>query len=191
MSQALIAPAYAEITRAYRHFRLLNGSLEALEFVLDPAVTGASLGTWLATPANHTAFLQLVAAPQGFIAIAASSTAMAAVFAQPAARVAIYDSDTAWGAVVVSAAVKAYMLSLASTSSTAGESHVQVNATRRSVLLQQKISNRVYSSFAGAMADTYATTSEAYIDRYVRVTGLSHRSSSVTTTSSITWLSME
>lgn len=60
MSDSLIAPSYAEIARMHRHFRLLNGSPEALEFLLSPDITGPALETWLQAPANFAAFAALV-----------------------------------------------------------------------------------------------------------------------------------
>ena len=82
MSESLIAPSYAEIARLHRHFRLLNGSPEALEYLLNtPGLTGEQLETWLQTPTNLVAFQQLVSSPSGVSAVAISSTAMAAILA--------------------------------------------------------------------------------------------------------------
>lgn len=50
MSDLLIAPAYAEIAALKRHFQLLNGSPEMLEFLMSPGVTGSGLQTLLSSP---------------------------------------------------------------------------------------------------------------------------------------------
>ena len=258
MSDLLIAPAYAEIAALKRHFQLLNGSPEALQYLLvsTPTPTGAQLETWLTTPANLTAFQQLVSSPAGAAAVAASSTAMAAVAASSTAmnavaasstamaaviasstamnavaasstamaaviasstamnavaasstamnavaasstamaavaasstamaavlnsataRKAVYDSDTAWNAIAGSATAKAALLASSVEHSTNSTSHVYPpgsGAGVRAALLQQRCNG--YYSNAGANADTYSTTSTSYIDRYVRVTGLTHR----------------
>ncbi len=101
MSTALIAPTYAEIVRAYKHFELLNGSPVALQYLLasTPTPTGAELETWLQTPENLTAFEQLISAPNGTAAVAASSTAMAAVAASSTAMAAVFNSAVAKGAI--------------------------------------------------------------------------------------------
>ena len=200
MSDLLIAPAYAEIAALKRHFQLLNGSPEALQYLLasTPTPTGAQLETWLATPANLTAFQQLVSSPAGaaavvsssfaMAAVAASSTAMAAVMASSTAmnavlnstvaRSAVYDRDTAWNAVVASATAKAALLASSTEHQTKSPSHVYPTGSDyavRVVLLQQRRDGGGTTSYAGANADTYSTTSTNYIDRYVRVTGLTHR----------------
>ena len=203
MSDLLIAPAYAEIAALKRHFQLLNGSPEALQYLLasTPTPTGAQLQAWLATPANLTAFQQLVSSPAGaaavaassfaMAAVAASSTAMAAVIASSTAMnavlnsatalVAVYDSNTAWNAVVVSATAKAALLARGTEHITSSSSHVYPpgsSAGVRVALLEQSRDGAI-TSYAGANADTYSTTSTSYIDRYVRVTGLTHRVSQI------------
>lgn len=200
MSDLLIAPTYAEIAALKRHFQLLNGSPEALQYLLTstPTPTGAQLQAWLATPANLTAFQQLVSSPAGaaavaassfaMAAVAASSTAMAAVIASSTAmnavlnsaeaRRAVYDRDTAWNAVVASATAKAALLARGTEHITSSPSHVYppgYSAGVRVALLQQSRDGGGITSYAGANADTYSTTSTSYIDRYVRVTGLTHR----------------
>ena len=227
MSDLLIAPAYAEIAALKRHFQLLNGSPEMLEFLMSPGVTGAGLQTLLASPVKLTQFQQFLDSPVGAVSLAASSTAMAAVAASntamsaviasstamaaviasstamaavaassaamtavaassatmtavlnsAVARSAVYDSDTAWNAVVASATAKTVLLARSVEHSTGSTSHVYPpgsGAGVRVALLQQRSGG---TSYAGASADTYTTTSSSYIDRYVRVTGLTHRSS--------------
>ena len=206
MSDLLIAPAYAEISALKRHFQLLNGSPEALQYLLasTPTPTGAQLQTWLATPANLTAFQQLISSPAGAIAVAASSTAMAAVAASSTAmtavlnsataRIAVYDSDTAWNAVVGSNTAKTVLLASSTEHSTGSISHVYPTGSSagvRAVLVQQKSSIAPKVSYAGANANTYSTSSTAYIDRYVRVTGLTHRISNIDTYSYINYIIMQ
>ena len=201
MSDLLIAPAYAEIAALKRHFQLLNGSPEALQYLLvsTPTPTGAQLESWLATPANLTAFQQLVSSPAGAAAVAASSTAMAAVAASSTAmtavaasstamaavlnsavaRRAVYDSNTAWNSVVSSATAKAALLASSAEHATTLLSHVYPTGSGvgvRAVLVQQRREGSTNTSYAGANADTYSNTSTNYVDRYVRVTGLTHRS---------------
>jgi hypothetical protein len=60
----------------------------------------------------------------------------------------------------------------------------------RTVLVQQKVANGG-QSMAGASADTYVTTSTSYIDRYVRVTSLTHRGSSAGSQSGIRFVVMQ
>lgn len=200
MSDLLIAPAYAEIAALKRHFQLLNGSPEALQYLLasTPTPTGAQLETWLATPANLTAFQQLVSSPAGAAAVAASSTAMAAVAASSTAmaaviasstamnavlnsataRSAVYDSNTAWNAVVDSATAKALLLARSTWHQTKESIHDYPTGSDlgvRVAFLQQSRGGATITSYAGANADTYSATSGTYIDRYVRVTGLTHR----------------
>ena len=167
MSDLLIAPAYAEIAALKRHFQLLNGSPEILEFLMSPGVTGAGLQTLLATPANLTAFQRLVSSPAG----------AAAVLNSAGARRAVYDSGTAWNSFVSNVTAKTLLLDISMEHSTKSGSHVRptdISSGVRAVLVQQKTSG-AYISHAGANADTYSTESSYYIDRYVRVTGLAHR----------------
>ncbi len=215
MSDLLIAPAYAEIAALKRHFQLLNGSPEALQYLLasTPTPTGEELQTWLTTAANLTAFQQLISSPAGAAAVAvnqtamaaviASSTAMAAVIASSTAlnavlnsataRKAVYDSDTAWNAIASSATAKSILLSKSVEHSTSSRNHnypINSGAGVRAVLVQQEATGG-YTSYAGANADTYSTSSTTYIDRYMRVTGLTHRSSSSYGTSYIKYIIME
>ena len=198
MSDLLIAPAYAEIAALKRHFQLLNGSPEMLEFLMSPGVTGAGLQTLLASPVKLTQFQQFLNSPVGAVSLAASSTAMAAVIASSTAmsavaasstamaavlnsaeaRRAVYDSNTAWNAVVASATARAALLSRSSENSTGSTSHVYPSGSGvgvRVAFLQQSRGGATITSYAGANADTYSTSSSTYIDRYVRVTGLTHR----------------
>jgi hypothetical protein len=133
----------------------------------------------------------VAASATAMTAVAASATAMTAVFGSGVAKKAIYDSDTAWNALNASSAARAYMLSISTVSNTTSTTHVQVNGTKRSVLIQQKSGNNSYYSYAGANADAYVTNSTAFIDRFVRITGLTHRISNSSYTSTISYISME
>lgn len=225
MSELLIAPAYAEIAALKRHFQLLNGSPEALQYLLvsTPTPTGAQLQTWLSTPANLTAFQQLISSPAGAAAVAASSTAMSAVLTSSTAmaavlasynamsavaasynamtavlnsataRRAVYDSDIAWNVVVGSATAKAALLASSWTDTTQSTMHIYPSGSGngvRAVLLQQRSSSSG-GSYVGANADTYLTNSTTYVDRYVRVTGLTHRSNSSGYSSYIKYIIMQ
>ncbi len=214
MSDLLIAPAYAEIAALKRHFQLLNGSPEALQYLLasTPTPTGAELQTWLTTAANLTAFQQLISSPAGAAAVAASSTAMPAVAASSTAMAAVaasstamdavvnsdvarklvYDSNTAWNAVVGSATAKAALLARSKEHSTSSSSHIYPtgsSADVRVAFLQQARGGG--TSYAGANADTYSATSSSYIDRYVRVTGLTHRTIAGGYTSYVKYIIMQ
>lgn len=95
--------AYNEARLLRNHFQLIYGSAEAADFVFSDSVTGASLQTWLQTPANLTAFTQLTQTFLGPQALVGNTTTFAAVVASPAAMTAVAASSTAMAAVVVSA----------------------------------------------------------------------------------------
>lgn len=153
MSEALIAPSYAEIAQMHRHFRMLYGNPLALDYLLaTPAPTGAQLQAWLATPANLVAFQQLISAPNGAAALCASSTAMAAVAGSATAMQYMVGSSAALAAMLFSntamtavAASNAAMLTMVQTvvSRTALASHkvaltvVAANAAAVSVVAEQ------------------------------------------------------
>ena len=128
MSDALIAPTYSEIARLHRHFRLLNGSPEALEYLLaTPGPTRAQLQTWLGTPANLTAFQQLISTPSGAAAMCASGTAMAAVAASSTAMAELLNSSVARGAIWASATALAAIQNAPSAVLDALQSHPRVS----------------------------------------------------------------
>lgn len=244
MSDLLIAPAYAEIAALKRHFQLLNGSPEMLEFLMSPGVTGSGLQTLLASPVKLTAFQQLISSPSGaaavaasstamtavaasstvmaavlssstamsavlasstamsavaasynaMSAVAASSTAMAAVLNSATARRAVYDSDIAWDNIVGSATAKAALLASSTEHITNSTSHghpLGSDVGVRTVLVQQKSSDYTYASHAGAKTDTYSIAVNVYVDRYVRVTGLTHRTSSASSPSYVKYIIMQ
>ena len=149
-----------------------------------------------AVAASSTAMTAVAASSTAMSAVIASSTAMTAVIASSTAmaRRAVYDSDLAWNAVLASATAKTVLLASSWEYETNSSSHVYPpgsSAGVRVALLQQKTSSSTYSSRAGANADTYSTTSNTYIDRYVRVTGMTHRSSSSSGYSYIKYIIMQ
>ena len=126
-------------------------------------------------------------------AVAASSTAMAAVLNSATARKAVYDSDTAWDAIISSSTAKSALLSGSVEHIASSTSHVYPTGSGagvRAVLVQQ-LSSSSRTSYAGANADTYVTSSSSYIDRYVRVTGLTHRSNTTSYPSYIKYIIMQ
>ncbi|MFW9595981.1 MAG: hypothetical protein ACMV1D_10880 [Macromonas sp.] len=214
MSDLLIAPAYAEIAALKRHFQLLNGSPEMLEFLMSPGVTGAGLQTLLASPVKLTQFQQFLASPVGAVSLAASSTAMSAVAASSTAmsaviasstamsavlnsataRKLVYDSNTAWNAVVGSDTAKAALLASSTEHSTNSTSQVYPTGSSagvRAVLVQQRSSDGQTSYADSPSAGSYSTNSTSYIDRYARMTGLKHRTSNSGYTSYIKYIIME
>lgn len=104
MSEALIAPTYAEAAQMHRHFRLLFGHAAALEYLLDstPAPTGAQLQDWLATPANRAAFEQLASSPAGAAALCANSAICTAMAGSATAMQCLFASEPAVHAMLVS-----------------------------------------------------------------------------------------
>ena len=155
MSTALIAPTYAEITRAYKHFVLLNGSPAALAFLLDPAVTGGSLETWLGTPDNLAQFEQLIAAPSGAAALCASGTAMAAVAASSTAMAAVAASSTAMAAVAASSTAMAAVFDSLTAKAAIWASDVAVGAISNSTpAYDWLVANKAVKSAATVVAQT-------------------------------------
>lgn len=94
---------YDEVVALRNHFQLIYGSAEAAAFVFSDSITGEWLQTWLQTPANLTAFIQLTQTFLGPQALVANTATFTAVVASPAAMTAVAASATAMAAVVVSA----------------------------------------------------------------------------------------
>lgn len=94
MSDALIAPSYAEISALKKHFRLLNGSPEALEFLLNtPGLTWTQLETWLQTPANLDAFQRLINSPLGAEILVNANTSIQQALVDSATARPLYKSS--------------------------------------------------------------------------------------------------
>ena len=124
--------------------------------------------------------------------LAAGADAIGRVFAIAAVRAAVYDSEVAWAAVVASPNGKAEIDRIAIENTLVGNVHrypVGVSVSTRAVLVSQKAAQM--TSHAGALVDTYSTTSTTFIDRYVRVTGLTHRNASATYSSIIRYVVMQ
>lgn len=154
----------------------------------------ASSGAMAAIAGSATARERLFYSSTGRAALTSSKTAMDAVLGAGAAaissmlsyadiRIAIYDNTTAFNSLVASADGKSALSGMAPFHTTASTVHVYPtggNAATRMVLVSQKISLSGATSHAGALTDTYSTTSTSFVDRFVRVTGLTHRSTSTT-----------
>lgn len=143
---------------------------------------------------SAAAFETLLEGAQGIRVLAGSGTAMGVLTANGAlmnrmlaksgdVRAVLYDGTTAWNAIAASTAAKAAMLAVSAEhkviSSAANPGHAYPPGCGpgvRAVLLTQWTSNNQYASYAGAGADTYVTVSSTPVDRYLRVTGLTHRS---------------
>lgn len=124
-------------------------------------------------------------------AVLANATAAGALLASSAARVALYDHETAWGLLVASANGRNAISALAVEHTNGATTLVMppgVAVGTRVVLVQQKISAAGPTSHAGTGADTYSTTSTAYVDRYVRVAGVGHRTTTAAGASQIRYL---
>lgn len=102
---------YNEVALLRKHFVMLNGSPEALEILLDPAVTLASFAAWFGTAGKSALFDQLIISPTGISSIAASPTAMSAVASTAPAMAAIVGNTTAMNAIAASANAMTVMVS--------------------------------------------------------------------------------
>lgn len=163
----------------------------------------ASSGAMAAIAGSATARERLYYSSTGRAAVVSSKTAMDAVLAAGAAaispmlsfpemRTAVYDNATAFASLVASAEGKSALSGLMLSHNTNSTTHVYptgVNATTRTVLISQRATSSM--SYAGAVADTYSTSSSAYVDRFVRVTGLTHRIGSSASTSGINYVVMQ
>lgn len=110
--------------------------------------------------------------------LAAGAAAISSVLSIGAVRTAVFNSDTAFNTLVASDAGKNALNSMASEHLNIATTHVYppgVNAASRTVLVSQKSGGASYKSHAGASEDTYTCTSATFLDRYVRITGLTHR----------------
>ncbi|BEP96261.1 hypothetical protein GmRootA79_46450 [Acidovorax sp. A79] len=134
--------------------------------------------TMAAVAASVDGIRALAASATAMNVIAASANAMAAILASATARAAVYDSTVAWNAIAAAPAARAALSNVAVQHNTSASTHTYptgVAAGVRVAFIQQRTTSSGYPSFAGASADTYATASVTFIDRYVRVTGLTHR----------------
>ncbi|QNP59481.1 hypothetical protein [Paenacidovorax monticola] len=164
----------------------------------------ASAAAMAAVVGSATALAYLRDSDTGRAALLNSKTAMAAVvgsattpgvvLASGAARAALYDNETAWALFIASANGRNALSAVAVEHSTSSASFVYpagLSVTSRAVLVQQKATGGGATSYAGAQADTYTTTSAVYIDRYARVTGLANRTTSTSVSSQIRFVLMQ
>ena len=151
------------------------------------AVAGSTtaLATMRDSDAGRAALLNSKTA---LTAVLASATASAAVVTNRAFLSALYDSENAWAAWVASANGRNALNGIAQETSLVNTTHTYppgLGHGVRVILTQQKAVGTTPLSHAGQSADTYVTSSQTYIDRYVRITGLTHRTNGASTTS---WL---
>lgn len=128
------------------------------------------------------------------VAVLASATAPGVLLVSGTARAAIYDNETAWSLWAASANGRSALSAIAVEHSTNVAGFVYpagLSGTTRAVLVQQKATGGGSVSYAGALADTYTTSSSVYIDRYARVTGLAHRATSTAVSSQIRFVLMQ
>lgn len=103
---------------------------------------------------------------------------MAAVIASSTARIVMYDNDAFWAVVATSSVARSELLEVALEHSTASATHTHpsgVTGLTRVALLQQRISIGTRESHAGSGVDTYSTSSSAWLNRFARTQGLTHR----------------
>ena len=139
---------------------------------------------------NPVALNMLLASNAAMTAVANANAALAAIFGVMTARTALYDSAQASAIVLASANARAYMVSIAQTSTVQGTAHQSAN-TGRTILVQQRSVSSSFLSHAGASADTYSTNSTALIDRFVKVSNLTHRAAGSSSYSVVTYLDMD
>ena len=156
------------------------GSTKALETLRDSAYGNAAL-------ANSKIAIDAI--------LGAGVAAVSTVLSNRTVRQAVYDSDTAFNTLVASVAGKSAINSLAVEQQSNSTAHVYPPGSAagiRVVLVSQKSVNVSGYSYAGASADTYVVTgTTAVVERYVRVTGLTHRTGSGTHGSLIRYLVMQ
>lgn len=143
---------------------------------------------------SDTGRAAMLNAKTAMAAVVGSATAPGVLLASGAARAALYDNETAWALFIASANGRNALSAVAVEHSANSASFVYpagLSVTSRAVLVQQKATGGGATSYAGAQADTYTTTSAAYIDRYARVTGLAHRATSSSVSSQIRFVLMQ
>lgn len=150
----------------------------------------ASSTAMTAVAASATVMADVVDNATWLAEIGASNTALAALFASSAARVALYDHASALTTLTNITNVRTYLLAAYPNFTTDNStSHVSVNAGR-TLLLRQKAAGGA-TSYAGAGADTYTTTSTSAVDRFVKVSGLTQRTSSSSYHSAVQYVDMD
>jgi hypothetical protein len=189
-----LATTRDRIERSLNCLNLIVGSANALSKLFATARTAAKIGAsgyfMSVFASNASAMTYVAASDAAMAAVAESNDSLIAVFGTSTARQKVYDASNAVNVLAASVNAKTYMLSIDQTSNNSTASHVSVN-TGRTILTTQKINNATYTSFAGANADTYSTQSVTAVDRFVKVTNLTHRSNSSGQASTVTYISME
>lgn len=127
--------------------------------------------------------------------LAAGSAAISPMLAYSQMRLALYDNAPAFASLVATAEGKAALSAQAqldhNTSATTHTYPPGVNATTRTVLISQKAASSSYTVYAGALADSYSTNSNIFVDRFARVTGLTHRTTNTSFISSVRYVVMQ
>ncbi|WP_343734504.1 hypothetical protein [Acidovorax sp.] len=140
---------------------------------------------------SDTGRAAMLNAKTAMTAVLGSATACGALLTSSAFRGALYDNETAWALWVASANGRNALSAIAAEHANATSTHVSpagIGTGTRVMLVQQKATGTTQTSYAGSNADTYTTSSLAYIDRYVRVPGLTHRSAGASSTSWIRYV---
>ena len=161
--------------------------------IASPTATtavAASSTAMTAVAASSTAMGLVVNSLTMLSAIGASNTALADVFASSTARVALYDHATALATLTDIANVQTYLKTIDVHASTYNTTHTAAN-TGRTLLVTQWIFSALATSCAGASIDTYQTTSTVAVDRFAKVTNLTHRTNSASYASSVTYIDMD
>ena len=196
---ATVAPTGAQLeawlatdANVVAYQRLISTAVGASAVCANAGAVAAVVGSATALAYlrdSDTGRAALLNSKTAMAAVVGSATATSALLTSSAFRCALYDNDTAWAAWAASANGRNALSAIASEHSMNSTSHVfpaGIATGIRVFLLQQKASSG--TSYAGANADTYTTTSAAYIDRNLRVSGLTHRSSGTSSISSIRYV---
>lgn len=139
--------------------------------------------------ANASSMTAIAGSASAMAVIAESNTLLGIVFGSATPKTALYDVPAAQTVLFASANAKAYMVSIAATASTASSSNVSVN-TGKTFFIQQRVTGGSATSYAGVSADTYTTASSTFVDRFVALTGLTHRQSGIRN-SEVTYIDMD
>lgn len=171
--------------------RLLTESLTALTAISTSPAAVSSIGrssvsasirdaifanasTYSAMTASSTVMAAVAESALFMEKITESNTILASMFSLVVPKTAFYNSSIASSALFASTNAKAYMVAIATPNDTSSTTHASVN-TGKTFLIQQKTINASFTSHAGANADTYSTNSTTYVDRFVKLVGLTHR----------------
>jgi hypothetical protein len=198
---ATVAPTGAQLeawlatdANVVAYQRLIATAVGASAVCASAAAMAAVVGSTTALAYlrdSDTGRAAMLNAKTAMTAVLGSATACSALVTSSAFRSALYDNDTAWALWVASANGRNALSAIATEHANAGAANVSpvgIGTGTRVMLVQQKASGTSPASYAGSNADTYTTSSLAYIDRYVRVSGLTHRSNGAAATSWIRYV---